>query len=195
MKTKLLLFAVLATFTMGLNAQDYSAYLTKALQKYDAGDCAGAKQLYDVYKELSGQSKPSVENLINGCLGAASKKYTLGEKYTINGRDYRVAYLDSSKEHGIAIIDRGRFCDLTSERMYYGTAHLVSLEELNKIIPNKNVVQITGDCWTSTVSKASPNENDIEYYVKNVETGITRSVDCYIDGGRPNSRCIYAVTF
>lgn len=195
MKTKLLLFAVLATFTMGLNAQDYSAYLTKALQKYDAGDCAGAKQLYDVYKELSGQSKPSVENLINECLGAASKKYTLGDYITIRGSKYRIAYLDSSREHGIAIKSGGNAGNLHNYDMYYGDAHLITLDELNKIIPNKNAVQITGDCWTSTVSKASPNQNDIEYYVKNVETGITRSVDCYKSDSRPNSNLIYAVTF
>lgn len=182
MKTKTILIALLAMYAFNAYAQsDYSSYLTKAMDKVEAGDCEAAQKFYNVYKDLSGDSKPSVQDLIDDCK-KENKTYSLGEKLGYRGGlTFYVAYLDSSKKHGLAVGKNGYSNKLTSSSMYCGEGHLVTLQELNKIIPNKNAIQISGNYWTSTVSKPSDKSYDIQYYVKNIETGNTMSVDCIND--------------
>ena len=59
MKKRTLLFVICALFTYVVNAQsDYSSYLNKAMAALEEGNCESAKKLYNVYKDLSGDSKP-----------------------------------------------------------------------------------------------------------------------------------------
>lgn len=68
MRTKLFLIAV-CTFCVATSVaqSDYSNYLDDSMKELGKGNCEGAQKLYNVYKELSGQSKPSVQTLINEC--------------------------------------------------------------------------------------------------------------------------------
>lgn len=68
MRTKLFLIAVCTFCVTTLVAQsDYSNYLDESMKELGKGNCEGAQKLYNVYKELSGQSKPSVQVLIDDC--------------------------------------------------------------------------------------------------------------------------------
>lgn len=75
MKTKFYL-AVFSLFcALNLVAQtDYSSYLDGAMKKLGAGDCESAQKLYDVYVDLSGDPKPSVQTLINDCNAEKQRK-------------------------------------------------------------------------------------------------------------------------
>lgn len=75
MKNKLFLLAFFCMCVFGVNAQsDYSSYLNKALEKLEAGDCEAGRRFYNVYKELSGKSVLSVEELISDCSRSAGYK-------------------------------------------------------------------------------------------------------------------------
>ncbi|MCR4665220.1 MAG: hypothetical protein K5660_07630 [Paludibacteraceae bacterium] len=196
MKTERIIFVLFAMFALTINAQsDYSSYLNKAMEKLEAGDCESAQKFYNVYKDLSGEQKPSVQVLIDDCKEAAVKKYAIGERIKFKGYTFKVAYLEPSKEHGFAICDNGYSKHLYSSQMFLlEDAHLITLSELNRIIPNKNFLQLSGNYWTSTVAKTSSNIYDIRYYVKNIETGKELSVDC---SDEKNGRyyLLYVITF
>lgn len=67
MKTKLL-FAFCVLFVCNLAAQsDYSSYLDQSMDELGKGNCEGAQKWYNVYKELSGETKSSVQTLIDDC--------------------------------------------------------------------------------------------------------------------------------
>lgn len=153
MKTKLSLLAIFALFAFFLNAQsDYSSYLNKALEKLEAGDCDDAQKWYNVYKELSGETKPSVQVLIDDCKNAKVKKYSIGEKFQIEGTTFKVAYLDPSKEHGFAVYERTSSKTIDNSVKFYGNAHLITLSELNQIIPNRLLLGLRGSYWTDRKS-------------------------------------------
>ena len=72
-------------------AQDYSEYLDLAMEKLKAKDCDAAQKYYNVYKDLSKQSLPSVEVLIEDCKTASAN----GPKQVqINYQDYEVLPAD-----------------------------------------------------------------------------------------------------
>jgi len=107
MKTSLL-FALLATVALSVSAQSntYSEYLNKALSSSEKGDCETARKYYNVYKELSGKTSPSVEVLIQDC-EPVSKHYAINDKITMDGYIYRVAYTEDNGTHGFAIYELG----------------------------------------------------------------------------------------
>lgn len=74
MKTKLLVaFCVL--FVCNLAAQsDYSSYLDQSMNELGKGNCEGAQKWYNVYKELSGETKSSVQTLIDDCKAEKMKQ-------------------------------------------------------------------------------------------------------------------------
>lgn len=89
MRTKLFLIAV-CTFCVATSVaqSDYSNYLDDSMKELGKGNCEGAQKLYNVYKELSGQSKPSVQTLIDDCLTEKQKK---GE-----GKKSKIDLMDNS---------------------------------------------------------------------------------------------------
>lgn len=66
MKKQIIL--LLLILPMSLVAQtDYSEYLDSTLVNLKKGNCDAAQKFYNVYKELAGDSKPSIEVLIEDC--------------------------------------------------------------------------------------------------------------------------------
>lgn len=146
MKTKLFLVALFALFAFKTHAQsDYSTYLNKAMEKLETGDCESAQKFYNVYKDLSGESKPSVQVLIDDCNKNKRKLYVLGQKVYYNGRNYIVVYLSDEGEHGFAVYDEGR--QSLSKKMI--DEHLIpSANELSKIRNHRDVINVYDDCWS-----------------------------------------------
>lgn len=73
MKNKLFILAIFALIALGAKAQDYSKYLDMALEKLEAGECDKARQYYGVYKEMTGDSKSSIEELLSDCYQTSEK--------------------------------------------------------------------------------------------------------------------------
>lgn len=66
MKKQIIL--LLLILPMSLVAQkDYSEYLDSTLVNLKKGNCDAAQKFYNVYKELAGETKPSIEVLIEDC--------------------------------------------------------------------------------------------------------------------------------
>lgn len=99
MRTKLFLVIVCSLCVANMHAQsDYSNYLDDSMKELGTGNCEGAQKLYNVYKELSGQSKPSVQTLIDDCLAKKQKKE--GKKSKIDLMDN--SYCKANKNRYIA---------------------------------------------------------------------------------------------
>jgi hypothetical protein len=111
MKLKALFFALIAMLAFTVNAQtDYSHYLNKAMQKIDEGDCEAAQKFYNVYKEMAGNSVASIEELIADCKDTpptTNKKYAVGDKIILDGKIYKVAYIEDGGLHGFAVCENG----------------------------------------------------------------------------------------
>lgn len=89
MRTKLFLIA-LCTFCVATSVaqSDYSNYLDDSMKELGKGNCEGAQKLYNVYQELSGQSKPSVQTLIDDCLAEKQKKEGKKSKIDLMDNSY-----------------------------------------------------------------------------------------------------------
>lgn len=62
-----------------VKSSEHSKFLNMAMEKLEAGDCESAQKYYDIYKELSGESKSSVQTLIDDC----KKKTKKGSQYIL----------------------------------------------------------------------------------------------------------------
>lgn len=111
MKTKLVFLSILIFNVASISAQsDYSNYLNRAMEKLEAGDCESASKFYNVYKDLTGDTKKSVETLIADCskkIVGQKSSYRINDKLEINGKLYRVAHIEDKGQHGFAICDMG----------------------------------------------------------------------------------------
>lgn len=111
MKTKLVFLSILIFNVTCVCAQnDYSNYLNRAMEKLESGDCESAQKFYNVYKDLSGETKKSVETLIADCskkIVGQKSSYRINDKLEINGKLYRVAHIEDKGKHGFAIYDMG----------------------------------------------------------------------------------------
>lgn len=111
MKTKLVFLSILIFNVASISAQsDYSNYLNRAMEKLEAGDCESASKFYNVYKDLTGDTKKSVETLIADCskkIVGQKSSYRINDKLEINGKLYRVAHIEDKGKHGFAIYDMG----------------------------------------------------------------------------------------
>lgn len=171
MKTKLFITILFAMIVLVGQAQsDYSAYLNRALEKLDAGDCESAQKNYNVYKELSGDAKPSVEVLIQDCADEKNKTktYSVGETMQVGDAKYKVAYVRDGGKHGLAVFDNG-WASIYS----VGTSKCVTqkgiptLEEVKLIYANRDLVGLYDVYWTCT----NANNGDAHYTVKDFSTG------------------------
>lgn len=84
MKTKLFCITLLSMSTLLSFAQsdDYSKDLNTAIEKLAEGDCNGAQTFYNIYKGMTGESKPYLEQQINDC--KAEKQRIEGKKESKN---------------------------------------------------------------------------------------------------------------
>lgn len=149
MRLRNLLFVLFALLAFQMNAQsDYSSYLNLAMERLEAGDCVSAQKLYNVYKELSGEEKPSVQILIDDCnkKNDKNKVYKINDKIEIDGRIYKVAHVEDKGKHGFAICDMGGgpiTNDMISQRL------LPTRSEMRIIIRNRLKINLTsGKYWT-----------------------------------------------
>lgn len=173
MITKLSLLAIFALFVFNVSAQsDYSSYLNKAMEKLELGDCTTARKFYNVYKELSGKSVLSVEELISDCSRVSG--YKLGDTITVDDRKYTVVYIRDNGQHGYAVLDKGW---TTMYRENVTRKDVPTLYELKQIYNNRDVVRMYDIYWTCTESDKKSG-----YYVcMDFSTGTTK------DGERTGS--------
>ena len=134
MKTRILLLSFMTFVSINIVAQsDYSSYLDDAMSKIKAGECESARKYYNVYKEMSGKSSPSVEALLIDCENSAvktdSNRHYINEKIKIGEFLYRVAYVEDEGQHGFAIYD-------------YGSSKLTSKLIKNRLVPTRSEMQI-----------------------------------------------------
>ena len=162
MKVKSFLFAVFAIFTVAACAQsdDYSQVLQKVMEKIESGDCAGAKNWYAYYKEMTGRGVSSIEVLIGDCTNRAGKKYALNDKIKIGEYLYRVAYIEEDGVHGFAIYDYGS--GPINEQMITGRK-LPTRSEINLIYPNRKKLNLLEDINYWTIDRYDTSQN---YYCK-----------------------------
>lgn len=169
MITKLSLLAIFALFVFNVSAQsDYSSYLNKALEKLEAGDCEAGRKFYNVYKELSGKSVLSVEELISDCSRSAG--YKLGDIITVGDVKYIVVYIRDNGQHGYAVFDKGWiglvWTDITKKSV-------PTLQEMKQIYANRDAVRMYDIYWTCTVDETA---NRSDYLTcMDFSTGITKS--------------------
>lgn len=159
MKTKLFLFALLATFALSVSAQsdDYQKYLDKALSNLENGNCDAAKKMYDVYKELTGKTVSSVEVLIQDCKPTSSaKKYAINDKIEIDGFLYRVAYIEDDGAHGFAIYDFGAG-PITDEMI--NNRKLPTKSEMALIAENADTLKLLKGEYYWTIDRYSNTSN------------------------------------
>lgn len=151
MKTRKLAFVLFTLLAFNLNAQsDYASYLSKAMEKLNVGDCESAQKFYNVYKDLSGKSKPSVQVLIDDCM--QENKYRIGGKIVVDGEEYTIAHLVGNKSHGFAIRDIGVISLCVPNTLEYLRKKMIpSLDEMKIIYSNNDNIGLTGKYWTSSV--------------------------------------------
>lgn len=154
-----LLFAAFA-FTAHAQTDDYSKYLNKAMEKLEAGDCAGAQKLYNVYKELVGKPVSSVEVLIDDC--QRDKPYAVGEKIMLDGEEYRVAYIRDGGKHGLAVMEKGwsviRGPGGNLYTRYVERKEIPTLKELELIYANRDILRLYGKYWSCTPTREDNHE-------------------------------------
>lgn len=183
-------FLVVITYTIiyscAICAQtsNYASYLSKAMEKLEAGDCESAQKFYNVYKDLSGTSKPSVQVLIDDCKKDKEGKYTIGQKITVNDKVYTIAYLNESGQHGFAVYDAG-IGDIHYPHSDYRIAEqrIPSWDELNIIYKNNALIGLTGEYWSRTPSdKYELTGEGSSYYeillALDFFSGKTMHIDC-----------------
>lgn len=171
MKLRLFNIILLMLAAVSLQAQsDYSSYLDKALQQLEAKNCDAAQKLYNVYKELTGDSKPAVEALIADCQPDPDKPYKLGDQMTVGDKVYTVAYVRDGGKHGLAVFNEGWTYIRPEDRTM---KTIPTFEELELIYQNRDQVRLYDIYWSCTLGKVS---SDDYYKVKDFSTGKVRVV-------------------
>lgn len=176
MKTKTLLFTFFAMVTFTMSAQtDYSSYLNKAMEKLEAGDCVGAQKMYNVYKDLTGKSMPSVESLLEDC--KQEKTVSVGDSIQVGNMEYQVAYVRDGGKHGLAIANRN-----WNSIYHYGYQTSITrkgvptLEELRLIYANRDIIRLYDIYWSCT-SCDSKGSGDPHFIIKDFSTGSEKCVN------------------
>jgi len=148
MKQIFLIFSIFCV-TICVSAQtDYSEYLNKVMEKLEAGDCDAAQKFYNVYKELSGETKSSVEVLIEDCKNPIKENisYAINDKIERDAKIFKVVYIEDKGKHGFAVCDMGS--GPISEEMIK-KRQLPTRSEMVIIRKNRNKIKLTeGDYWT-----------------------------------------------
>ena len=151
------------------SSDKYAFYLDKALEKLEAGDCEDAQKSYDVYKELTGDKKPSVEVLIAECIANPEKTYKLGDQISVDGKDYTVAYIRDNGKHGLAVYNTGWHSISESDR---AMKTIPTFNELELIYNNRDEVRLFDIYWScSRTSSFSDDHGYYKYKCKDFSTG------------------------
>ncbi len=174
MKEISLLFAILISLAFRVNAQnDYSHYLDKAWECLKSDNCDAAQRNYSVYKDLTGEKNISLEEALSECTNNSNESsYKIGDDATelVRERDYKIAYLNAKGNHGFAI-QIGPYSRLAPNRhaRNSGTlndryAHTPSIDELQKMYPNRDKLDLNEEYWSRTGVPGS--RNVYKYFTK-----------------------------
>lgn len=168
-------FALLLIVTISLQAQsDPSTYLDKAMEKLEAGDCNGALKWYNVYKELAGVRKTSVEALIDDCANPPEIIYKLGDQIRVGEDSYTVAYIRDGGKHGLAVSNKGwasTTASNTSMQRYIIQKGIPTFDELKLLYQNRDSVRMYDVYWSCT----QDNGNSSKYKTMDFSTGVVDS--------------------
>lgn len=175
MKTRILLLTFMTFLSINIAAQsDYSSYLDDAMSKIKAGECESARKFYNVYKEMSGKSSPSVEALLIDCEDSAvktdSNRHYINEKIKIGEFLYRVAYVEDEGQHGFAIYDYGS-SKLTSKLIK--SRSVPTRSEMQIIARNAHLLNLKTDLYYWTLDKCD-NDWGPRYFIFNLSTQETK---------------------
>ena len=155
MKAKAIFLVLFAMVANMANAQsDYSNYLDESLSEISKGNCEGAQKLYNVYKEMSGSEKPSVQILIDDCnkKNDENRLYKINDKIEKEGKIYKVAHIEDKGRHGFAICDMGGG-SITNDMIT--NRQLPTRSELKIILRNRRKINVTsGKYWTMDQSES-----------------------------------------
>ncbi len=169
MKTKLLfVFCVLCACNLAAQS-DYSSYLTQSMDELRKGNCEGAQKWYNIYKELSGETKSSVQIMIDDCFqnSVAEKVYKINDKIQVNSLTYKVIYIEDKGKHGFAVCDYGS--GPITDDMIAGRK-LPTRSEMKIIYKNRHKINLTdGEYWTIDQESSSSNYY-LSFYYNNWHT-------------------------
>jgi len=170
MKLKILFCSFFLFMSVCANAQEssYSYLLDNAMECLKNGECDKARKYYNAYVNLTGETKPSVKELIDIC-EKPKEKYAVGEKMQVGEDVYTVAYVRDEGKHGLAVLDKG-YGSIAGEmkNFYIEQKNIPTLEELGQIYANRDIIRFYGVYWTCTEnSRASCTA----YYTKDFSTG------------------------
>lgn len=183
MRLQFYIFILLLLGTLSLQAQsDPSTYLDKAIGELEVGNCNGALKWYNVYKELAGDRKTSVEALIEDCVNPPEIVYKLGDQIRVGEDTYTVAYIRDSGKHGLAVSDKGWAAitaSSTSTQMYIVQKGIPTFDELKLLYQNRDPVRMYDVYWSCT----QDSENSRYYKTMDFSTGV---IDSKI-GYQPNA--------
>lgn len=184
MKKQIILVPLLVLLAFNLKAQEPDpTYLNKALQQLESGNCDAAQMYYNAYKELTGDSKPSVQALIDDCSGNPDKTYKLGDQMTIGEITYTVAYVRDGGKHGLAVFNEGWEAILSSidseiRQKYITQKGIPTFDELKLLYENRDVVRLYDVYWSCTVDE----KEKILYKTIDFSTGTVDSKNSYSPG-------------
>lgn len=173
MKKQIILVALLVLLAFNLKAQvPDPTYLNKALQQLESKNCDAAQMYYNAYKELTGDSKPSVQALIDECFGNPDKTYKLGYQITVEEITYTVAYVRDGGKHGFAIYNKG-WNAITSngeeKQMYIVQKGIPTFDELKLLYQNRDAVRLYDIYW----SCSEDTENSYKCKTLDFSTGVS----------------------
>lgn len=146
-------FLLFACFLLSLAVSSQTAddYLSKAITKLNEGNCESAQKFYNVYKDLSGKSNPSVQVLIDDCVNEKNRTYLVGDVIKYNGATYTVAYIRDGGKHGLAVRDAGwGYVNLREDVEKRG---IPTIDELKLIYSNRDMIRLYDIYWSCTWDK------------------------------------------
>ncbi len=157
-------------------SEDYSNYLNSAMNKLEAGDCDAARKYYNVYKELSGKTVASVEELIGDC--GKEKTYKVGDYIKVGAEKYQVAYVRDGGKHGLAVLNKGWQAMYGKIEKFITQKGIPTLEEMKLLYPNRDIVRLYDIYWT-----CSRNNSSHMYYTYDFSTGKIEEKNYYYSNG------------
>lgn len=180
MKKQIILVALLVLLAFNLKAQvPDPTYLNKALQQLESKNCDAAQMYYNAYKELTGDSKPSVQALIDDCFGNMDKTYKLGDQMTVGEITYTVAYIRDGGKHGLAVYNEGwkSIVSYNSElkQKYITQKGIPTFDELKLLYENRDAVRLYDVYWSCTDDEKASDY--YEYKTMDFSTGAVDSKD------------------
>lgn len=166
MKISSFFFIFITLLSVYANAQeDYCAkYLEWTLDCCHRGELEQAKRWYAVYKDLGCTPKESIDKLLQE--NPKDKAYSVGDIFMVD----TVAYVRDGGKHGLAILNKGWQRISQKTEFYITQQNLPSVDELDQIYQNKDILRLYNIYWSRTPTKTG-SDFDGYYFTKDFSTG------------------------